>query len=570
MVLGSPPATKHDLPQRPAPGSPDQEDRRAAGRKHYHPAAPANRSEWVMWIGNVPNNATHEEMWKFLNQPIPREAVPQSIPYKEHIKISSIFLISRSSCAFVNLETQDELLLAISYFNHRLLRPLDPRCPKLVCRVRKMDDDLKAGVGGQRGAGLHTKYVQDLLAQQKAEAASEAKAAQDGTKTPESETPLSPAAMEYPPDMVTPAAFAAWHRERSQSGTHSFASTNSSFLGRHFPKRYFILKSLTQEELETSIKTGKWKTQLHNEAILDQAFRTSPEVYLIFGANKQGNFYGWAIMRSGIGSLARNARSISCGSRSQLPTTPSSGTVNSGGTAERSSGSTSQSTDDPAMTRSGRPRIPHASSDTFRMTTQSPGELSPSEEVNYSAMRLPDVASQTRPPIRLASVPESESRSNTLDADALAQIRAAQDSGFKLDNRAPSRAAERRSNSTGSQGSNPDKAESIKPDASDDKPDGDGIIRHDMVDPVSSDVAQAVDASGPGPAENQLAKIGTVFDVEWVKTGVLPFHRLRHLRNPWNQDKEVKVSRDGTELEPTVGALLLAEWDKLESTAPTS
>jgi hypothetical protein len=56
MVLGSPPATKHDLPQRPAPGSPDQEDRRAAGRKHYHPAAPANRSEWVMWIGNVPNN----------------------------------------------------------------------------------------------------------------------------------------------------------------------------------------------------------------------------------------------------------------------------------------------------------------------------------------------------------------------------------------------------------------------------------------------------------------------------------------------------------------------------------
>jgi hypothetical protein len=175
------------------------------------------------------------------------------------------------------------------------------------------------------------------------------------------------------------------------------------------------------------------------------------------------------------------------------------------------------------------------------MTTQSPGELSPSEEVNYSAMRLPDVASQPKPPIRLASVPESESRSNTLDADALARIRAAQDSGFKLDDRAPSRAAELRSNSTGSQGSNPDKAESNKPDASDDKPDGDGIIRHDMADPVSSDVAHAVDASGPGPAENQLAKIGTVFDVEWVKTGVLPFHRLRHLRNPWNQDKEVKV-----------------------------
>jgi hypothetical protein len=185
-------------------------------------------------------------MWKFFNQPIPREAVPPSIPYKENIKVSSIFLISRSSCAFVNLESQDELLLAISFFNHRLLRPLDSRCPKLVCRVRKMDDDLKAGVGGQRGAGLHTKHVQDMLARHKAEGEAEAKAALNGSKSPEPETILSPAAMESPPDMVTPAAFAAWHRERSQSGTHSFASTNSSFLGRHFPKRYFILKSLTQ------------------------------------------------------------------------------------------------------------------------------------------------------------------------------------------------------------------------------------------------------------------------------------------------------------------------------------
>ena len=192
-------------------------------------------------------------MWKFFNQPIPREAVPSSIPYKQNIKVSSIFLISRSSCAFVNLETQDELLLAISFFNHRLLRPSDPRCPKLVCRVRKMDDDLKAGVGGQRGAGIHTKYVQDMLARQKAEA----EGGSIDVKTPEPETPLSPAAMEFPPEgegrrrssvmanVITPAAFAAWQRERSQSGTHSFASTNSSFLGRHFPKRYFILKSLT-------------------------------------------------------------------------------------------------------------------------------------------------------------------------------------------------------------------------------------------------------------------------------------------------------------------------------------
>jgi hypothetical protein len=40
------------------------------------------------------------------------------------------------------------------------------------------------------------------------------------------------------------------------------------------------------------------------------------------------------------------------------------------------------------------------------------------------------------------------------------------------------------------------------------------------------------------------------FRVEWVRVGELPFSSIKHLRNPWNQDKEVKVSRDGTELEP--------------------
>ena len=54
MIVGSP-----GLPEGvegDIPGSPGAEDRRAAGRKHYHPAAPVNRSDWVMWVGNVPNN----------------------------------------------------------------------------------------------------------------------------------------------------------------------------------------------------------------------------------------------------------------------------------------------------------------------------------------------------------------------------------------------------------------------------------------------------------------------------------------------------------------------------------
>jgi YT521-B-like domain len=68
---------------------------------------------------------------------------------------------------------------------------------------------------------------------------------------------------------------------------------------------------------------------------------------------------------------------------------------------------------------------------------------------------------------------------------------------------------------------------------------------------------------------------GREFRIEWLRTVRLPFHRTRHLRNPWNQDREVKVSRDGTELEPGVGQKLLDEWDaptalQAEASPPTS
>ncbi len=60
---------------------------------------------------------------------------------------------------------------------------------------------------------------------------------------------------------------------------------------------------------------------------------------------------------------------------------------------------------------------------------------------------------------------------------------------------------------------------------------------------------------------------GESFKVEWICTERLPFFRTRHLRNPWNKDREVKVSRDGTELEPLVGQQLIDEWQKLAAEA---
>ena len=47
-------------------------------------------------------------------------------------------------------------------------------------------------------------------------------------------------------------------------------------------------------DLNLSLERGVWATQQHNEGILDQAFRTSNDVFLIFGANKSGEFFGYA------------------------------------------------------------------------------------------------------------------------------------------------------------------------------------------------------------------------------------------------------------------------------------
>jgi hypothetical protein len=75
------------------------------------------------------------------------------------------------------------------------------------------------------------------------------------------------------------------------------------------------------------------------------------------------------------------------------------------------------------------------------------------------------------------------------------------------------------------------------------------------------------------PADNAPAPAlrpdwGTSFPVTWIRVRPLSFTRTRHLRNPWNADREVKVSRDGTELEPNVGRQLLAQWDELPITPP--
>jgi hypothetical protein len=58
---------------------------------------------------------------------------------------------------------------------------------------------------------------------------------------------------------------------------------------------------------------------------------------------------------------------------------------------------------------------------------------------------------------------------------------------------------------------------------------------------------------------------GKPFKIEWVSTMRLPFYRTRGLRNPWNSNREVKIARDGTELETSIGRRLLALFHRVPS-----
>jgi hypothetical protein len=56
---------------------------------------------------------------------------------------------------------------------------------------------------------------------------------------------------------------------------------------------------------------------------------------------------------------------------------------------------------------------------------------------------------------------------------------------------------------------------------------------------------------------------GKPFKVEWHSTNRLPFYRTRGLRNPWNANREVKIARDGTELETNVGKRLIQMFHRM-------
>jgi len=309
------------------------------------------------------------------------------------------------------------------------------------------------------------------------------------------------------------------------------------------------MKSLSEYDLNLSVERGVWATQPHNEGILDQAFRTSKDVFLIFSANKSGEFFGYARMAS---QILEGERQVSWASRadsvsssrshgsppiargSQLPERILEEDDNHGKGEETleapllfSPGEHRFAESSPAPISPGDPRYASVSS----RTTGPPAATRPTRDA-YSA------PAELGPPHRRVTYDPESKAAETVDGlvgpisrrgpSASVAIQSTLSAPFRLDPEGPIKAVR---DQTSSQ----------------------------PLDDVATDLRAALEGAERAEGDESW---GTAFKVEWLRTERLSFQRTRNFRNPWNHDREVKVSRDGTELEPGIGQKLLDEWDQ--------
>ncbi|KAH0536708.1 hypothetical protein FGG08_006449 [Glutinoglossum americanum] len=343
------------------------------------PPRKPKQSGHALWVGNLPPGTRIVD----LKDHFSRDATAD---------IESVFLISKSNCAFVNYKTEAVCASAMARFHDSRFQGV-----RLVCRLRR------------------------------------------GSATSPASTPAGPtssaqaASSEYAP---TPAAT---HNSEvlGEEGDAVVANNTSRENSEQLKERYFIVKSLTVEDLDISVQNGTWATQSHNEETLNKAFETSESVYLIFSANKSGEYYGYARMAS-----------------------PISGEPSS-------------------LTANWTPRMPIIESSDLPRA-------------------IPTPATEYAPKGRI--IDDSARGTIFWEADD--------------DNEEASLLKDNQDNSS---------------EQSEDCEDG-----------LSSSKSW-----------------GNPFKIEWVSTTRLPFYRTRGLRNPWNANREVKIARDGTELETSVGRRLL-------------
>lgn len=146
--------------------------------------------------------------------------------------LESLFLISKSNCAFANFKDEDTCMAAQQKLHDSKFQSV-----RLVSRLRKSTVEGATGVTAPTGPAV----VMNLA-----------------SKNEQSLDPL-------PSDVgsSSPAVEQVTQLQPSPLGEVETAQKD----------KFFILKSLTVEDLELSVRTGIWATQSHNEESLNNAFK---------------------------------------------------------------------------------------------------------------------------------------------------------------------------------------------------------------------------------------------------------------------------------------------------------
>lgn len=154
---------------------------------------------------------------------------------RETTGLESLFLISKSNCAFANFKDEATCISAQQKLHDSKFQSV-----RLVSRLRK---NTVEGSSGQTA-------------------------------------PTGPAAISSSAQAASPETVSSSSPEKSAnlpSTKEAGGSTKSASVanGAQQKDKFFILKSLTVEDLELSVQNGVWATQSHNEETLNEAFGVS-------------------------------------------------------------------------------------------------------------------------------------------------------------------------------------------------------------------------------------------------------------------------------------------------------
>ncbi|KAG6050892.1 hypothetical protein E4U39_002840 [Claviceps sp. Clav50 group G5] len=211
------------------------------------PARRPRESGHALWIGNLP---PHTDLMTLVEHICKKTA-----------GLESLFLIPKSNCAFANYKDEAACSAARQKLNNSRFQSAF-----LVSRLKKNVAECTSRLSA---TGQGAKAV-------------------EGTTSNEREMEVG-----------------ASNGELSSAGglskiTSPAIRPTRQVQNRGTVDRFFVLKSLTAEDLDESVNTGIWATQSHNEERLNAAFRSAANVYLFFSANKTGEYYGYARMVSEI------------------------------------------------------------------------------------------------------------------------------------------------------------------------------------------------------------------------------------------------------------------------------